>query len=238
MFKAVSEYAEGESLRLSYHFVTGTAVRENAWERRDFANPAAIRLAIDFDCEVAHVGMVQPDNQTYEIPSAQRPCRSAAAAARESLPRLELTSQRLTSAAAARLGGTYVLSAAARSRAGRTAAPLLRPTLGGHSDLPFTLDLAFPAAVAQLRVMRLTAECYTFLAMKLVTGTVENGKVVLPEGEFEEGAAVAVLASTPDEPVRLTAAEEEALIESLAEIRSGNYVTGVDLLQQLRSRGR
>ncbi|HVT03138.1 MAG TPA: hypothetical protein VHL58_07135 [Thermoanaerobaculia bacterium] len=74
--------------------------------------------------------------------------------------------------------------------------------------------------------------------MKLVTGKVENGKVVLPEGEFEEGAAVAVLASTADEPVVLTSAEEEALLESLSAIRSGNYISGEDLLHQLRSRGR
>ena len=74
--------------------------------------------------------------------------------------------------------------------------------------------------------------------MKLVTGTVENGKVTLPAGEFEEGAAVAVLASTPDEPVRLTSAEEEALLESLSQIRSGHYVSGEDLLRELRSRGR
>lgn len=74
--------------------------------------------------------------------------------------------------------------------------------------------------------------------MKLVTGKVENGKVALPEGEFEEGACVAVLASSPDEPVALTAAEERALIESLAEIRSGSYITGEDLLRHLRSRGR
>ena len=74
--------------------------------------------------------------------------------------------------------------------------------------------------------------------MKLVTGTVENGKVALPECEFEEGASVVVLASTPDEPVELTSAEEEALLESLSEIRSGKYISGEDLLQQLRSRGR
>jgi hypothetical protein len=41
-----------------------------------------------------------------------------------------------------------------------------------------------------------------------------------------------------DEPVRLTPAEEEALIESLAAIRSGNYISGEDLLRQLRLRGR
>ena len=58
--------------------------------------------------------------------------------------------------------------------------------------------------------------------MKFVTGKVENGKVALPEGELEEDAVVAVLASTVDEPVSLTSAEEEALIESLTAIRSGN----------------
>lgn len=77
-----------------------------------------------------------------------------------------------------------------------------------------------------------------FPAMKLVTGKVENGKVALPEGEFEEGSSVAVLASTPDEPVALTSAEEQALIESLSEIRSGSYITGEDILRHLRSRGR
>lgn len=74
--------------------------------------------------------------------------------------------------------------------------------------------------------------------MKLVTGKVENGKVALPEGEFEEGAAVAVLASTADTPVSLTSAEEEALIESLTAIRSGNYISSEELLHQLRLRGR
>lgn len=76
------------------------------------------------------------------------------------------------------------------------------------------------------------------LLMKLVTGKVENGRVVLPEGEFEEGAAVAVLASTLDDPIRLTPAEEQAVIESLAEIRAGRFIEGEDLLRQLRSRGR
>ncbi|MDP9191993.1 MAG: hypothetical protein M3P06_09875 [Acidobacteriota bacterium] len=74
--------------------------------------------------------------------------------------------------------------------------------------------------------------------MKLVTGKVENGKVALPEGEFEEGSAVAVLASTVDEPVGLTSAEEEALLESLTAIRSGNYISSEDMLRHLRSRGR
>jgi hypothetical protein len=74
--------------------------------------------------------------------------------------------------------------------------------------------------------------------MKLVTGKVENGKVELPKGEFEEGATVAVFASTTSEPLTLTAAEEEELFESLSQIRAGHQVSGSDLLRQLRSRGR
>lgn len=78
----------------------------------------------------------------------------------------------------------------------------------------------------------------TLAPVKLVTGNVENGKVALPEGEFEEGAAVAVLESSADEPAVLTSAEEEALVESLSAMRSRNFISGEDLLHQLRSRGR
>lgn len=76
------------------------------------------------------------------------------------------------------------------------------------------------------------------MAMKLVTGKVVDGKVTLPEGEFEEGSSVAVLASTTGEPVSLSPAEEEALLESLNEIRAGNFVDGEDLIRNLRARGR
>lgn len=74
--------------------------------------------------------------------------------------------------------------------------------------------------------------------MKLVTGTVVDGKVTLPGGEFEEGSAVAVLASDGGEPVQLSPAEEDALLESLQAIRDGNCVDGEDLIRNLRSRGR
>jgi len=74
--------------------------------------------------------------------------------------------------------------------------------------------------------------------MKLVTGKVVDGKVTLPEGEFAEGSAVAVFASEAGEPVLLSRAEEDALSESLQEIRSGNFVDGEDLIRSLRARGR
>ncbi len=74
--------------------------------------------------------------------------------------------------------------------------------------------------------------------MKLVTGTVVDGKVTLPEGVFEEGSAVAVLGGDPAESVPLTAAEEAGLSESLKDIREGRYVEGSDLVARLKSRGR
>ena len=74
--------------------------------------------------------------------------------------------------------------------------------------------------------------------MKLVTGKVVGGKVTLPEGEFEEGSAVTVFASSAATPVLLTTAEEDALSQSLQEIRSGNFVDAEDLIKMLRSRGR
>ena len=73
---------------------------------------------------------------------------------------------------------------------------------------------------------------------KLVTGKVVNGKVSLPDGEFEEGFSVAVMASSANEPVVLTPAEEQLLLESLNQIRSGKYVDGEDLVRRLRSHGR
>ena len=74
--------------------------------------------------------------------------------------------------------------------------------------------------------------------MKLVTGKVVDGKVSLPKGEFEEGSPVAVLAASPSEPISLSRAEEDALLESLNEIRSGNFVDGEDLIRSLKARGR
>jgi hypothetical protein len=45
-----------------------------------------------------------------------------------------------------------------------------------------------------------------------------------------------VTASTMDELAGLTPAEEEALIESLTAIHSGNYISSEDMLRQLRLR--
>ena len=74
--------------------------------------------------------------------------------------------------------------------------------------------------------------------MNLVTGTVVDGKVALPEGEFEEGSAVTVLVPNGEESVRLSPADEAALAESLQEVRRGNCINGTDLIARLKARGR
>ena len=72
--------------------------------------------------------------------------------------------------------------------------------------------------------------------MKVITGTVVDGKVEVPSDTLEEGAPVAILAPDPDEPIKLTSAEERDLLAAVEDIRRGEYVDGLDLLNELRSR--
>jgi len=72
--------------------------------------------------------------------------------------------------------------------------------------------------------------------MKVITGTVVDGKVEVPSDALEEGAPVAILAPDPDEPIQLTPAEEQDLLAAVEEIRRGEFVDGHDLLNELRSR--
>lgn len=70
----------------------------------------------------------------------------------------------------------------------------------------------------------------------MITGTVVGGKVELPGDALGEGAHVAILAPDPDEPVALTADQEQELLSAMEAIRRGEYVNGTDLLAELRSR--
>ena len=62
-----------------------------------------------------------------------------------------------------------------------------------------------------------------------------DGKIELPAEFVAEGAHVMVLAPEPDEPVRLSPAEERELLEAAEQIRRGEFVDGDDLLKELRS---
>lgn len=72
--------------------------------------------------------------------------------------------------------------------------------------------------------------------MRVITSKVVNGKVEIPRASLEEGLQVAVLAPDVGQPVELTPAEQEELTAAMEEIRRGEFVTGTDLLAELRSR--
>lgn len=72
--------------------------------------------------------------------------------------------------------------------------------------------------------------------MRVITGTVVGGKVEVPTEALGEGVHVAVLAPDPDEPITLTADEEQELLNAMETIRRGEYVSSTDLLAELRAR--
>jgi hypothetical protein len=73
--------------------------------------------------------------------------------------------------------------------------------------------------------------------MKVATGTVIDGKVVVEGEALAEGATVTVVLREEDETFELTAEEEAELIESIAEIERGELITGEELLERLRRFG-
>jgi hypothetical protein len=73
--------------------------------------------------------------------------------------------------------------------------------------------------------------------MQVATGTVVNGKIVLEGVHLAEGAVVAVVTRGADESFSLTEAQENDLLEAMAEIERGEYVSLEELLQSLPKQG-
>ena len=73
--------------------------------------------------------------------------------------------------------------------------------------------------------------------MKIATGTVVDGKVVVEGAALAEGTTVTVLLREDRESFDLSADEESELLESLAEIERGDFVSGEQLLERLRRFG-
>ena len=70
--------------------------------------------------------------------------------------------------------------------------------------------------------------------MKLATGTVVDGKVVLEGQPFPEGMVVTVLARESEDTFEVPADLEAELNESLAEADRGETITADKLLRRLR----
>ena len=73
--------------------------------------------------------------------------------------------------------------------------------------------------------------------MKIATGTVVDGKVVVEGESLAEGSTVTVLLRDDDEGFDLTPEEEEKLLESIAAIERGEFISGEQLLERLRRFG-
>jgi hypothetical protein len=70
--------------------------------------------------------------------------------------------------------------------------------------------------------------------MKVITGKVVAGKIVVEGEPLEEGSTVTVLAPERDETFLLDAEAEAALLGAIAEANRNEVITGAALLRQLR----
>ena len=73
--------------------------------------------------------------------------------------------------------------------------------------------------------------------MKIATGIVVDGKVVVEGETLPEGSTVTLLLRDDGEAFELTPGEEQELLESIAEIERGEFVSGEELLERLRRFG-
>ncbi len=73
--------------------------------------------------------------------------------------------------------------------------------------------------------------------MKVATGTVVDGKVVVEGESLAEGTKVTVVLREDEESFELTPEEEAELLASIEEIERGEYVSADELLERLRRFG-
>lgn len=69
--------------------------------------------------------------------------------------------------------------------------------------------------------------------MKIATGTVKHGTIVVDGQPFSEGEKVTILSYGPNEPFRVSAEEKRLLLASIAEADRGELLDADDLLAEL-----
>ena len=70
--------------------------------------------------------------------------------------------------------------------------------------------------------------------MRVATGTVIGGKVVLDGDSFAEGAVVTILSREDDETFVVSPEQEAELLSSIAELECGDNISSEQLLERLR----
>jgi hypothetical protein len=73
--------------------------------------------------------------------------------------------------------------------------------------------------------------------MKVATGKVVGGKIILDGEPLTEGSVVTVLAQEDDETFDVTPEEEKALLAAMAEAERGEVVPWEELRERLRRFG-
>ncbi len=73
--------------------------------------------------------------------------------------------------------------------------------------------------------------------MRVATGKVQDGKIVVEGPPLAEGAKVTVLAPEGDETFRLSEADEKALLRAIAEGDQGQVMDQEELFRNLGWRG-
>jgi hypothetical protein len=70
--------------------------------------------------------------------------------------------------------------------------------------------------------------------MRVTTGTVVNGRIEIPGEDLAEGTVVTILAPEDRESFTLGPEAEADLLEAIAEADRGNFISGDELLRELR----
>jgi hypothetical protein len=70
--------------------------------------------------------------------------------------------------------------------------------------------------------------------MLITTGKVDNGVIHIDSNDLPDGTTVTLLAHEGDETFELDAAQETALLATIAEAERGELVSASELLQQIR----
>ena len=73
--------------------------------------------------------------------------------------------------------------------------------------------------------------------MKVATGRVIGGKVVLEGEPLAEGSVVTVVAREEDEPFEVSPEQEKALIAAIAQAERGEVISWEELRERLRRFG-
>ena len=111
----------------------------------------------------------------------------------------------------------------------------VRPVVLSVPVTPYTVSLGGRLLVRRHKTR--SAPRRSILSMKVATGTVVDGKVVVEGETLAEGSTVTVVLREDDETFELTPEDEAELLESIAAIERGEFISGEQLLERLRRFG-